>query len=213
MSSFPDGWAPGTWRITGTSLDGGWLPIPDRVGAEELERWLDENIALLREAWGASWTADAENVVSLMLEAAIEHRRPDDALAFQIWPAPHPVCLFVHVTMGRYSADDVLPGPGDGVLFESAGLGQGVLVPRVEEVGGASVVGFDIVFTFSDDVVVIVSVEPTFSDLLGMIAPSIQAFASSLELVGPDDQVRHADAPALLEAQPQNTWVGSLAGS
>ena len=211
VSAFPDGWAPGTWRISGTSLDGGWLPIPEQGGADEVEQWVVDNLDALRAAWGSEWSEDAEEVVPLMLEAALEHRRPDDALAFQVWPASQPVCVFVHVAMGRRGPDDTLPGPGDGILFESEGLGQGVLVPRTEEVGEASVVGYDILFAFDDDVVVIVSVEPTLADLLGFVSPSIQAFVSSLELVDPDDGVRRAQPPALLEAQPGNSWVDSLA--
>ncbi len=211
VSAFPDGWAPGTWRISGTSLDNGWLPIPVQGDADEVERWVVENLDALRASWGEGWSEDAEEVVPLVLEAALEHRRPEDALAFQVWPAPHPVCVFVHVAMGRRGADDVMPGPGDGFLFESDGLGQGVLVPRTEQIDDASVVGYDIVFSFSEHVVVIVSVEPTFSDLLGLVSPSIQAFVSSLELVDPDGGVRRSDAPALLEAQPGNSWVDSLA--
>ncbi|MBO9625080.1 MAG: hypothetical protein J7484_01745 [Microbacterium sp.] len=211
MSAFPDGWAPGTWRLSGTSLDGGWLPIPVQGDADEVESWVVENTEALRGAWGDGWSEDAEEVVPLLLEASLEHRRPEDFLAFQVWPAPHPVCVFVHVALGVRNADDALPGPGDGILFESEGLGQGVLVPRTEEIGDASVVGYDILFTFADDVVVIVSVEPTFSDLLGFVSPSIQAFVSSLELVDPHDRTRTAEAPALLEARPGNSWVDSLA--
>ena len=210
VSGFPDGWAPGTWRITGTSLDAGWLPIPTR-SETDAEQWVRENTAALREAWGASWSADAATLVPLVLGAALDRRRDDDALAFQIWPAPHPVCVFVHVAMGRRDHDDTMPGPGDGILFESEGLGPGVLVPRTEQIGEAAAVGYDIVFSFDDRVVVIVSVEPTFSDLLGLVSPSIQAFASSLTLVGPDDGARRAHPPALLEAQAGNSWIDSLA--
>lgn len=211
VSAFPEGWAPGTWRITGTSLDGGWLPLPVPGDGTDTAQWVAENTAALRESWGPSWSADAERVVPAVLSAAPGRRRPEDALAFQIWPAPHPVCVFVHVEMGRRAPDDAMPGPGDGILFASEGLGAGVLVPRTEEIGGAAAVGYDILFGFEGDVVVVVSVEPTFSDLLGFVSPSIQAFVSSLTLTGPDDRELRALTPALLEAEATNSWIDSLA--
>lgn len=209
MSAFPQGWAPDSWRISGTSLSDGWLAIPRIDSAEASELWITQNAAALREAWGESWTTDSEQLVPHALRAALQRRRPDDALAFQIWPTNLPLCAYVHVAMGTIDAAEPLPGPGDGVLFDSAGLGQGVLVPRAEEYEGASLVGFDTGFAFRG-VVVIVSVEPTFSDLLGILAPSIHAFVHSLELVDPAGQVQRAAAPALLEAEQANTWVDSL---
>lgn len=211
MISFPEGWASGTWRITGTSLDPGWLPVPLLDSEPDAEAWVHENTALLRRAWADAWTTEAAQVVPELLRAGLARRRQDDALAFQLWPAQHPLCVFVHVTMGR--GDGVLPGPGDGILFDSEGLGSGVLVPRSVRIGDGEVLGYDIVFSFDEDVVVIVSVEPTFADLLGVVSPSIHAFAASLQLVAPDDLPRRALEPALLEARPANSWVDSLTGS
>ncbi|MGX1793031.1 hypothetical protein ACWIDW_08825 [Microbacterium sp. NPDC055312] len=211
MISFPSGWSPGTWRITGTSLDAGWLALPALETPAETGAWVAENTALLRAAWAQHWTPDAEQLVPDILRAGLGHRRSDDALAFQVWPAQHPLCVFVHVVMAR--GDGELPGPGDGILFESEGLGPGVLVPRVERLGDADALGYDIVFAFDDDVVVIVSVEPTFADLLGITSPSIQAFTASLQLVDPDERIRRARAPRLREAQPADTWVDSLTAS
>jgi len=208
--SFPDGWASGTWRITGTSLDPGWLPVPVLDSETDAGAWVHENTALLRRAWAGAWTTDAAQVVPEVLRAGLAHRRQDDVLAFQLWPAQHPLCVFVHVTMGR--GDGVLPGPGDGILFDSEGLGSGVLVPRSARIGDGDVLGYDIVFSFDEDVVVIVSVEPTFADLLGVVSPSIHAFAASLQLVAPDGLPRRALEPALLEAQPANSWIDSLTG-
>jgi hypothetical protein len=217
VSGYPADWAPGTWRVTGTSLDGGWLPIPAPSAVDSAEHWVSENTAALRDAWTdaseALWSADVEKVVRAMLHGALERRRTEDALAFQIWPASQPLCVFVHVAMGTRMPGDVLPGAGDGILFDAEGLGPGVLVPRTERVGDADVVGYDIVFSFAENVVVVVSVEPTFSDLLGIVSPSIQAFVASLTLVGPDDQPRRTQTPSLLEAQASNTWVDSLSTS
>lgn len=211
MISFPSGWAPGTWRITGTSLDAGWLALPAFETSAEAAAWVGENTALLQTAWAQHWSPDAEPLVREILRAGLAHRRSDDALAFQVWPAQHPVCVFVHVVMAQ--GDGEPPGPGDGILFESEGLGPGVLVPRAERIGDADALGYDIVFAFDDDVVVIVSVEPTFADLLGIVSPSIQAFTASLQLVGPDERTRRARAPRLLEAQHADTWVDSLTAS
>ncbi|MFC9985005.1 hypothetical protein ACFU0W_08235 [Microbacterium keratanolyticum] len=212
MSAFPADWAPGTWRISGSALDGGWLAIPSLADAAQQQAWIAENTGLLREAWGDQWTVENEALVPLALQAALDRRRPDDALAFQLWPLTIAVCAFVHVAMGSVDAAEPMPGPGDGVLFDSAGLGQGVLSPRLIDADGAALVGYDAVFSF-DGVVVVVSVEPTFADFLGVISPSIHAFMDGMELVDPEGTTRRASAPALLEAQPVNTWVDSLTAS
>ncbi|WP_336645010.1 hypothetical protein [Microbacterium sp. USHLN186] len=211
MISFPDGWASGTWRITGTSLDPGWLPVPAIDSAPAAEAWVHENTELLRHAWAPTWTTESAQAVPEVLRAGLAHRRPDDALAFQLWPAQHPLCVFVHVAMGR--GDGVRPGPGDGILFVSEGLGPGVLIPRSARIGDGDVLGYDIVFSFEGDVVVIVSVEPTFADLLGIVSASIHTFTASLQLVAPDGLPRRALQPELMEAQPANSWIDSLTAS
>jgi len=212
VSIYPEGWAPNTWRISGTSLESGWLAIPALDQPGEVQAWVAEHATAFREAWGEAWLPESEALVPLALQAALERRRPEDALAFQLWPSTLPIFAFVHVVMGRTGVDEPLPGPGDGLLFESSGLGQGVLVPRTIEEQGADLVGYDTVFAF-DGVVVIVSVEPTFSDLLGVLSPSIHRFMDSLELVDPEGRAQQAHAPALWEADPVNTWVDSLTSS
>lgn len=200
----------GRWSISGTSIDAGWLPLPEGLDPDAARSWTAEQTAALREEWGEDWSAEAEVVIPALLRGGLERRREEDALAFQLWLGRRPLCLFVHVAIGARDPQQRLPGPGDGVLFDSPSLGPGVLVPRYDEVGGSTAVGFDVVFACEDDARVLVSVEPTLADLLGLASPSIQSFIGSLELTGPDGRVRRALPPALLEAQPENTWIDSL---
>ncbi|MFE6735288.1 hypothetical protein [Microbacterium sp. NPDC057650] len=202
---------PGAWQVTGTSSDAGWMPIPTGLDTDGAEAWVAANTAAMRTEWGEDWSPDAEQLIPAIIEAAPARRREEDSLAFLLWAGHRPLGVFVHVAIGTRSPGDALPGPGDGVLFESSGLGPGVLVPRTEQIGDAFVVGYDTVFAFAEDVVLIVSVEPTFQDLLGLVSPSVQLFMDSLELTGPDGTARRANTPALLEAQAVNTWVDSLA--
>ena len=200
----------GAWRISGTSIDAGWLPIPAGLDADAARSWIGEHTAALRKEWGEGWSAEADVVIPALLAGGLERRRDEDALAFQLWLGQRPLCLFVHVAIGARDPQQPLPGPGDGLLFDSPSLGPGVLLPRQEEVGDATAVGFDVLFACEDDALVLVSVEPTLADLLGLAAPSIQGFIGSLELTGPDGRPRRALPPALLEAQPVNTWVDTL---
>lgn len=200
----------GSWSITGTSIDAGWLLLPADLDPDAARSWIQEQTSALRAQWGQEWSAEAEHVITELLRGGLERRREEDALAFQLWLGQRPLCLYVHVAIGARDPQQALPGPGDGMLFDAPGLGPGVLVPSQEDVDGLTAVGFDVVFACEDDAMVLVSVEPTLIDLLGLASPSIQSFIGSLELVGPDGRVRRALSPALLEAQPENTWVDTL---
>lgn len=206
---FPDGWAPGSWRISGSSHDAGWLPVPPR--SDQAGVWVEDNARALRDQWGTSWRIEHERLVPLALDAAMDHRRENDLLMFQLWPTDTLICFYVHVALGRVEPGQ-LPQQGDGVLYDAAGLGPGVLVPVTDDIDGQSVFGLDFWFSCGD-VAVIVSLEPTLADFLGTVSASVHAFVQSIELVDPDGRVRRAEIPALAEAAPSNTWVGSLSES
>lgn len=198
----------GQWVINATSVDPGWLAVPAKNEREP--GWIEQCTSALQRQWGEEWLPEHADVVPVLLSAGLESRRDDDLLLFQLWPTNAPVCFFVHVMLGTVSPDQ-RPSQGDGVVVETSGLGPGMLVPTVDENEEGALAGFDVYFAVGE-VTVIVSVEPTVIDALGLIAPSIHAFIDSLELVDPDGQIRRADAPRVLEAVPVNTWVDTLEG-
>jgi len=199
------------WQVTGTSLDAGWLLIPEHETEADAGAWVRENTDALRIAWADAWQPVFHDVVPAMLRAAVEHRRAEDALAFQLWPTNAPVCIFVHVQAGILEPA-ALPGPGEGVLYEAAGLGQGVQSVIVETVGGARVIGVRFVFA-SPELTVVVEVEPTLPELLATLFASVHGFVQSLRVTASDGTAFVAAQPRLLEAGPGDSWVDSMTTS
>lgn len=200
----------GTWQVTAHSDVAGWLPIPQRGDAAAAD-WIAAGTAQLRAAWGERWEPAHEQVVPVLLGAALEHRAPEDALAFQVWPVAAAVCFFVHVAVGELGAGERMPGPGDGVLYDAAGLGLGIQLPIFDEVAGERVLGLQFLFVGEGQAVSVV-VEPTLGRLLTPLMPQVHAFVQSIRLTAPDGSLFRAEPPALLEARPDESWVDSLTG-
>lgn len=197
------------WQLTGASEDAGWLAIPALETAAEAAAWVDEHAAAIRQAWGETWQPEHDEVVRALLAAGLEHRRPDDALCFQVWPTNAPVCIFVHAAVGQLAPDDRLPEAGEGILYEADGLGLGVQMPVVERVDDADVAGVQFLFA-QEGLVVRVDVEPTLPELLGLLIPMVHSFVQTVQLTASDGTRFRADAPALLEAEDGESWVDSL---
>nr|WP_274637714.1 hypothetical protein [Microbacterium bovistercoris] len=196
-------------ELTATSFAPGWMPIPALAGTDAAPPWIAQNAAALREAWGDRWEPVHDRLVPALLQAALGHRRPEDALAFQVWPTDAPVCIFVHAAVGTFPDGTRMPRPGDGILCDAEGLGLGVQLPIVEEVGDVQTLGVQFVFADAARAVSVV-VEPTLPELIGILMPQIHGFVQSLRLTAPDGAAFRADPPALLEADPAETWIDSL---
>lgn len=192
------------WTLTGSSETPGWLEIPTPDSPESARRWVGEQTAAMRAAWGEGWEPAHEGVVPAMLEAALAHRRDQDALAFQLWPTNAAVCLFVHAAVGE--VDDEIAAPAEAVPYDSAGLGPGLHVPVARTVAGATVLGAEFVFR-SGARVVAVSVEPTLPELLAILLPAVHGFVQSLVLTGPAGRRFRADPPRLPGADPADQWA------
>jgi len=195
--------------LTATTRMPGWLPIPVPSDTERADAWVGERSRELRAAWGSGWAPVHDRLVPALLRAALERRRPSDTLAFQVWPTAGPLCIYVHAAVGSFPAGTRMPGPGDGILYEAEGLGPGVQLPVVEDVG--EVRGLGVQFVFADsDIAVSIDVEPTLPEVIAILMPQVHAFVQSLRLTGPRGAAFRAAPPALLEADAADSWIDSL---
>lgn len=186
--------------LTGESLSPGWLLVPADAGAD----WVRDSAAALRAGWGRAWQESYDRLVPMMLDAATEHRREEDALFFQLWPTDAPVCVFVHAAVGRIDAA-ALPAAPDAIGYEATGLGPGLQVPFTQRVAGADVWGVEYVFHDAGQGVT-VHVEPTLPEILAPLMPMIHQFVQSLQLTGADGRPFAAVAPPLPENGPDGSW-------
>ncbi len=205
----PEGWGAGMWRLSGHSEVPGWLLLPAQV--DDTDAWVAAGVAEIESAWQEHWRPEQAPVVAALLRNGLIARPDEAALAFQLWPVPAPLVAHVHASFGARPAGLVL-GPDDGVLYDAAGLGQGIQLPlRVhDDAAGVDLIGVQLVF-LSADAAVQVTFEPTVPELFGMLVGQFHAVVQSLELVGPDGQPVLAHAPqGFPDAAADATWPGSL---
>lgn len=185
--------------LTAQSANPGWLLVP----ADADERWIDETAAALRvEKDGPH--AD-EPLLRLLLNAAREHRRDEDALFFQLWPTAAPVCVFVHAAVGAVDPA-TLPGAPDALPYEAAGLGPGIMVPFTQRVAETDIWGVEYVFHDGRQGVS-VHVEATLPEILAPLMPAIHELVQSLRLTGDDGREFAAMPPALAENGADGSWT------
>ena len=205
----PPDWGAGLWRLSGRSDVAGWLDLPAHV--DSVDEWVEAQAGELRAAWGSAWRDDQSAAVAGLLRGALAARPDDAALAFQLWPVPAPLVTHVRASFGARPAGLRL-GPGDGVLYEAAGLGFGVQALRQVRVddAGLDLIGIEIAF-LGEDAAVVASLEPTIPELFAMVVGQFHAFVQTLEFQGPDGRAIVAPAPAeFLDAAPDATWADTV---
>jgi len=205
----PEGWADGSWRITGHSEVPGWLIIPGQV--DDPDEWVVGRTDEIRDAWAEEWNEQWREVVPALLRAGLDARPDGAALAFQIWPVPAPLLAQVSVFFGERPGD--LPAElADGDRYVTDGLGDGVALVRTldDAVSGSTLVGLDLTF-ISDRTMVVVRFEPTVVELFGMLVGQFHAFVHTLEFLDPEGRpVRGIVPDELPTAQADDDWTESV---
>ena len=199
-----------TAQLRVTSDVPGWVSVPEPGTAEARATWIDDQIAAFRGSGEVEWNEGLEQYLRVLLDLAVDRWRDEDTLVFQVWPSAVPACVFVHFAVGHLPAEVPRPGPGDGLFYDSEGVGPGVQIPVVEQLPEGEAIGIRFLFTRGEQALV-VDVEPTAPELLTALMPGLHSALQSLEVTLSDGTRFRAEAPHLLEAQEHESWVDSLA--
>lgn len=199
---------PAELRIDAQTTSDGWLGLPELADDAARAGWVQEQLTAMRESAGMPWDEAAERYIRALLEAGSVRRRPDDVLAFQVWPAAVPACVFVHVAFGVLPADAPRPGAGDAIVYDAEGVGAGLQIPLIDEQDGAQTLGLLFLFRRGDEALV-VELEPTAPELVALVMPALHGFVQSITVAG--DEPFRADPP--LGAAATDTWIDTLRAS
>ncbi|MBA3780837.1 MAG: hypothetical protein H0X12_03170 [Nocardioides sp.] len=189
----------------------GWTFLPPDLDGDSRERWLAESAAELEGMVG--WDEDrvTADVARALLEQALEMRDESQSVAMlQVWPPFAGQTAMCHVNILPSAAMPSWTSLEDAVIqpTDAPHLGRGlhVITQRMvtmDDGQDVEITGVHFIFD-SDEITVMLSLDETLTQLIGLTMPALVALMHNLRVVNTTDGTAFEGVapPGLLVEEP-----------